>query len=181
MDEDLGAPAGDILAGTIRSSSCPKCGDTFQRVEDRDIHLERHRAALQLSKEEREGMVHCPKGCGRWLVPGDADTEAHATLCDGSKPILEKRQKVAYRWWCEAHGYGTDGPKAWGHHKKEHHDGDEPLQKPKELRRKEGVVEILRLLRAEAVRIDGEIATLKMTLVRVKGAIGTLETGQKEG
>jgi hypothetical protein len=173
--------AGDVMAGTIRSSTCPKCGETFQRPQDRDVHLERHRPAPQLSKEDREGMVHCPKGCGRWLVPSEADTEAHAMLCDGARPILDKREKIAYRWWCEAHGFGTDGPKAWGQHKREHHGGNEPVKKANEPRRKEGVEEIMRLLRAEAVRVEGEIARQQMALVRVKAALAALEENAKPG
>ena len=181
--EDVAAiPEGDVLGGTLRSSTCPKCGQTFQRSEDRDVHLERHRAAPQLAKEERDGMVHCPKGCGRWMTPGDSDTEIHVNLCDGSKPILGEREKTAYRWWCEAHGFGTNGPKPWGQHKKEHHEGKEPVQKPKNVKPKaEAIAEVMKLLRAEEAKIEGEIVLRQMALGRVKAAMAALKGNLKTG
>lgn len=177
---DVATHVGDVLGGTLRSSACPKCGETFQRPEDRDVHLERHRAAPQLSKEERVGKVHCAKGCGRWMTTGDPDTEIHVNLCDGSKPILGEREKTVYRWWCEAHGFGTNGPKAWGQHKREHHEGKEPAEKPKNVKPKaEAVAEVMKLLRAEEAKIEGEIVLRQMALGRVKAAMAALQGNLK--
>jgi hypothetical protein len=149
------------------------------RPEDRDVHLERHKPATDLPKEEREGKVHCPKGCGRWVDTGTPDGQTHATLCDGSEPISAIKNSAAYRWWCEEHQFGTNGPMPWGVHKKEHHRGKEPVGKPPQEKRRHHqatvVPEVLKLLRGELQRLQVEQTRIEGEAGRISAAIRALE------
>lgn len=171
----------DPFAPRLKSSACAKCGEKFMRPEDRNVHQERHRPAPDLPKEERVGKVHCPKGCGRWMEPESADSHAHIALCDGAEPISPDRTNPsAYRWWCEEHQFGTNGPRPWGDHKKEHHGGGEPVGKiSQEVRKKkqENVIpEVVKTLRGELGRLGIERVKIEMEETRICAAIKALES-----
>lgn len=170
---------GNPFTESLPTVGCARCGEKFQRPVDLEVHTERHKPAPSLTKKEREGLLHCPKGCGRWVTPGSPDSEAHAALCDGSPPITSKPKKAAYRWWCEKHEFGTNGPRPWGEHNKEHHGRKQPKEgSHPELQKKEDVMvpEVLRLLKCEVVRLETERSKVDMEMARVKAAIKVLET-----
>lgn len=149
----------------LQTVGCPRCADRFQRPVDLEVHLERHQPVRVTTVKERADLAHCPKGCGRWIDAGRPFGAAHATLCDGSPPIT-RSSKMAYRWWCEEHQFGTDGPKPWGWHKKEHHAGETPACTDKNG--PDVVGSVLGLLRQEKARLDRETA-------RINAAIKALE------
>lgn len=166
----------DPFDQSLRSIPCPRCGETFMREEDLHVHLERHRPSPELSKEDREGKVHCPKGCGRWVVESDPDLAAHIELCDGSPPITAKVTKSAYRWWCEEHGFGTNGPKPWGVHKREHHEGKQPAAHVEKKPKEEVMAQVKRLLHGELSRLEVEKGKISAEMIRIQAAIKNLDS-----
>lgn len=83
------------------------------------------------------------------------------------------------KWVCEEHGFGTDGPKHWGIHVKEHHDGVDPRKPVKKLSKPIGAVAVSKavgLLRDEKERLEHSISRLKQDVERMASAIKILET-----
>lgn len=172
------ATEADPLAPTLKSIPCARCGELFMREHDLHVHTERHRPSPHLSREEREGKVHCPKGCGRWVELGNAEWEAHVELCDGSPPITGKPVRSGHKWWCEEHEFGTSGPRAWGAHKKEHHAGLEPAKTPSEKRkpREEVMTQVRRLLREELARLTFSKGKIEAEIGRIQAALKSLDS-----
>jgi hypothetical protein len=146
------------------------------RESDMHVHLERHKPCPHLTREERVGKVHCPKGCGRWVEPGKADCAAHIELCDGSPPITEKAVRSAHKWWCEEHQFGTSGPRAWGAHKKEHHAGVEPERSSKPGRHETVLDQVRRLLREEHSRLSITKRRIDAEISRIDAALKSLDS-----
>lgn len=174
-DLEIAGNKADPFTPSLESIPCKRCGEEYMREHDLQVHEERHRPAPDLSKEEKEGKVHCPKGCNRWVVLDDPDWVAHVELCDGAPPIILKTQKTAYRWWCEEHSFGTNGPKPWGFHKKEHHDGKEPPEKP-EKKKEEAMAQVRRLLRGELSRLEIEERKMLSEKNRIMAALKCLDS-----
>lgn len=154
---------------------CPYCGERYQRAEDLEVHRERH----QPIPSKEKGSSRCLKGCGRCLMPDTAAAQAHLALCDGSPPLNGIFRAMGKKWFCQAHGYGTDGPKMWGIHVKEHHEGVDPrkpfrkqLREPKEP---EAVAHAVELLRAEQHKMRQEILVKGQDIERLESAIKILE------
>lgn len=151
---------------------CPHCGERYLRPEDLEVHRERHRPV----PKRVTGSANCPKGCKRWLLPDTPEAHAHLSLCDGSLPIDGLPKAMKKRWFCEEHSYGTNGPKTWGLHKKEHHGGKDPLEGVKRIRNimpvptsADGIEQAIAImtaekkrLLAEAERMDAGIKALSM-------------------
>lgn len=162
-------PDRDILATDVPTAHCPTCGETFLRPEDLPVHVERHRP---VPKGEIENGVRCPRGCGRWLDPEDPEKHVHEALCDGSPPL--KHTKGAYKWWCPEHRFGTDGPKVWGWHKKEHHEGKDPAKDKDACVSGDVVDKAISILRAEKSRLEKDLR-------RVDAALRAVEQSCEDG
>lgn len=163
----------DPFHADIPAVHCPNCGEKYLRPEDLEVHRERHRPVLP----RKLGSVACPKGCKRWLVPDTAETQIHLALCDGAPPLDGLSNAMNKKWFCPEHGFGTDGPRAWGVHKRDHHDGQDPVRVDKRLKEPEGkeaVVAALKLLRTERVRLRKEKARVNADLERVESALKCL-------
>lgn len=161
----------DPFYADIPAVHCPNCGERYLRPEDLEVHRERHRPV----SPRVTGSANCPKGCRRWLVPDTAETQTHLALCDGSSPLNGLSRAMDKRWFCKEHGFGTDGPKHWGIHLKEHHGGQDPTKparkKPEDPNDKVGVERAVQVLREERKR-------LAQDLERVDSALKILETKQ---
>lgn len=142
-------PTSDPFAADIPAVICPICGETYQRQQELDSHRERHRPVVKRTPQS----IRCPKGCNRWLPPKDGDTESHITLCDGGAPIPDDSEARRREWYCREHNFGTDGPKPWGLHKKEFHNGEDPVPKPV----KRNVSHAVDLLKQEKMRLLKEV------------------------
>jgi hypothetical protein len=77
------------------------------------------------------------------------------------------------RWACKEHGFGTDGPKQWGLHVKEHHAGIDPLKpevkrpekkRPEEPKDKAGVDLAVAVLRGERMKLAQDLDRLDSAL-----------------
>lgn len=81
-------------------------------------------------------------------------------------------------WVCPDHGFGTNSPKMWGLHKKEHHEGKDPRPKPRpedEPQGSEGIVRAVRLIREERARFAMEAAKIAVEASRVAQEIERLD------
>lgn len=149
----------DPFVADIPAVHCPHCGEKYLRPEDLEVHRERHRPVAK----RVAGSANCPKGCRRWLMPDTPESHAHLALCDGSPPIDGLSKAMKNRWFCEEHKFGTNGPKMWGLHKKEHHDGKDPMAGVKRIRNimpvpdnKDGIQQAIAVLTAEKQRLLAE-------------------------
>lgn len=157
----------------IPAVHCPNCGEKYLRREDLEVHRERHRPI----SPRMAGSVTCPKGCKRWLVPDTPETQIHLALCDGSLPIDGRSDYMDKKWFCPEHQFGTDGPRAWGVHKRDHHNGQDPVRVDKRLKEPEGpeaVRAAIKLLKSERGRLAKERVRVERDLSRVESAIKCL-------
>lgn len=157
---------------------CPKCGEKYLRPEDLEVHRERHRPV----HKRMTGSANCPKGCKRWLVPDTPEARVHVALCDGSTPLDGLSKAMNMRWFCEEHGFGTNGPKPWGIHVKEHHSGADPLAGQKRVRNimplpvdKDAVQHAIDMLEAEKKRLLSEAARMEAGIKALQGTIQVSE------
>lgn len=158
---------------------CPNCGERYLRPEDLEVHRERHRPiSIRVT-----GSVNCPKGCRRWLVPETAETQTHLALCDGSPPLNGMRYAMKRKWFCSQHNFGTDGPKPWGWHKKEYHNGLDPNDPRKKKRLeepvgKEAVDKAVALIETERARLVAERSKIDEEVQRLEAALKVLKDKQ---
>jgi hypothetical protein len=81
------------------------------------------------------------------------------------------------KWFCPEHQFGTNGPRGWGAHKLEHHNGQDPIATVKGLKEPEGreaIGQAVSLLRKERYRMRIQSTKLTSDLERLESAIRIL-------
>lgn len=89
-------------------------------------------------------------------------------------------------WYCAEHKYGTDGPKPWGLHKKEHHNGMDPCKPAKKMPEEpvgeDAVDKAIGLLEGERERLVVELEAEKLRtqeeIMRLDAALKILKEKQ---
>jgi len=154
LDDEV-EPRGQIQPDGPRKMVCPECPEILDKPEDLSVHLVRHEEVWTPANEtERLQAYECPKKCGRWFsrkkygVAKPVEYRAHISMCDGSKPLVAaprvdesgkendvakkpKATRSKFKWFCDDHNFGTNGPRAWGDHQVEKHGAVRRGRKPR--------------------------------------------------